>query len=346
MHIVCPLSFAPRRSVFAPKGVWSLVCISVLTIILILASKEIAPAASISAVDSRDGKTRIDLVGEIIPGDADTLKSVIQKANDANRMVVTIRLNSKGGNLVEGAVIADIVRKGKIATSVLGNSLCASACFIIFAAGNEKYAHYTAQIGVHGASDENGQETVQSSAATVGMARIVKELGVPASIVGKMVVTPPDQMVWLSVDDLRSMDTKMFGKPMQLPTDQPSTSQLQHSINPGTQATAPAVQPPNWSAIVDGAIRISSKQNNGKPNYVRGCQPEFKSCNSAILFKNNDGTDTMIKETEDLKGKIVEREICNFNKPGDVRTCLNWDKGTSHRDMKDPKGDWYKVSDE
>jgi hypothetical protein len=82
----------------------------------------------------------------------------------------------------------------------------------------------------HGVSDETGQETVQSNAATVAMARIVKELGVPATIVGKMVATPPDQLVWLTVDDLRSMDTKMFGKPMQLSTDQPTTSQLCNAL--------------------------------------------------------------------------------------------------------------------
>jgi hypothetical protein len=34
------------------------------------------------------------------------------------------------------------------------------------------------------------------------MARIVKELGVPPSIIGKMVVTPPSDMVWLNPDDL------------------------------------------------------------------------------------------------------------------------------------------------
>jgi hypothetical protein len=147
--------------------------LAVLATISVLASSEIAPAASISAVDSKDGKTRIDLVGEIVPGDANVLRSLIQKANDASRVVVTIRLNSQGGNLVESAIIADIVRKGKIATSIQNNSVCASGCFIIFAAGHEKYAHYTAQIGVHGASDEAGQETIQSNAATVGMARAV-----------------------------------------------------------------------------------------------------------------------------------------------------------------------------
>jgi hypothetical protein len=314
---------------------------------LLVGCAAIARAASISAVDSRDGKTRIDLAGEIVPGDSDTLKLAIQKANNANRVVVTIRLNSKGGNLLESANIADVVRKGKIATSVLSNSECASACFIIFAAGHEKFAHYTAQIGVHGASDENGRETTVSNAATVGMARIIKDLGVPASIVGKMVVTPPDQMVWLTVDDLRSMETKMFGKPMQLPTDQPSTSQLQPpiSLSPGAQANAPAKEP-TWKDLVDGAIRLSTQQHNGQVNYQRSCQPELKVCNSAILFRTKDGTDSMLRTAEDLTGKIIERELCSFNRHGDVRTCFDWDKNTSHRDMKNAKGDWYKVSDE
>src|SRR6185437_10016175 len=133
---------------------------------------------------------------------------------------VTIRLNSVGGNLLEAIKIADVVRKAKIATAVLSGATCASACFIIFAAGNEKYAHYTAALGVHGASEPNGEESVESGAATVSMARVVRELGVPASIIGKMVVTPPDQMVWLGPDELRSMGTNMLGKPSQLATEQ------------------------------------------------------------------------------------------------------------------------------
>jgi ATP-dependent protease ClpP protease subunit len=315
---------------------------------LVIGSGEFALGAAITAVDSKDGKTRLDLVGEITPGDADAVKFAIQKANNANRVVVTIRLNSSGGNLYESAVIADIVRKGKISTSVLSNFTCASGCFVIFAAGHEKFAHYTAQIGVHGASGEDGRETTQSNAATVGMARILREFGVPASIIGKMVVTPPEQMVWLTIDDLRSMETKMFGKPMQLPTDQPTTSQLQPPIklSPGAQANAPAKQMPTWSELVDGAIRLSARQNNGKADYGRICQPELKTCSTAIIFKTNDGTDSIIKVTEDLNGKIIEREICTFNKPGDVRSCWNWDTKRGHRDMKNERGDWYKVADE
>jgi hypothetical protein len=95
----------------------------------------------------------------------------------------------------------------------------------VFAGGSPKFASYGASVGVHGASDQTGQETVEAGAATVSMARIVKNLGVPAPIIGKMVVTPAEQIVWLTPDDLRSMGATMTGKPAQVPTDQSGTSQ-------------------------------------------------------------------------------------------------------------------------
>lgn len=74
------------------------------------------------------------------------------------------------------------VRFAKVATNVAGNATCASACFLVYAAGAAKFANYTAQVGVHGASDKQGEETVASGAATVSMARAAKELGVPSNL--------------------------------------------------------------------------------------------------------------------------------------------------------------------
>ena len=103
---------------------------------------------------SKDEKVIVTLAGEITEGDSDTLKTIIRKANDNGRLVSLVRLNSPGGSILEGVKLADIVRFGKIATSVIGTSQCASACFIVFAAGSEKHASYTASVGVHGVSDE------------------------------------------------------------------------------------------------------------------------------------------------------------------------------------------------
>jgi hypothetical protein len=136
-------------------------------------------AAEIKTLATKDARASISITGDLLPGDADAFSREVEQSNDAGKFVANVRLNSDGGNLLEGAKLADAVRFGKMSTNVGKVSTCASACFLIFATGSTKFASYGAQIGVHGASDENGQETVGSEAATVSMAKMAKDLGVP-----------------------------------------------------------------------------------------------------------------------------------------------------------------------
>jgi hypothetical protein len=71
-------------------------------------------------VATKDGRTIILLSGEIVEGEADTLKASIKTANDVGKLVSGVRLNSPGGNLVEGLKLADAVRFAKVATNVAG----------------------------------------------------------------------------------------------------------------------------------------------------------------------------------------------------------------------------------
>ena len=212
-----------------------------------------------------------------------------------------------GGNLLEGAKLADAIRYAKIASVVPNGATCASACFVAFAAGADKFASYSASIGVHGASDANGHESVASNAATVGMAKIVKELGVPADIIGRMVVTPPDQMVWLTPNNLRAMGTVLTGKPAQAQVaNSPSQLLLGRQV-------AQAPPPTTWDDIIKTAIVASATQHNGKPQFVRTCQPELKVCSMAIMFTGNDKKEYIVRTAEDSSGKLIAREICEFN---------------------------------
>ncbi|MBK3661891.1 ATP-dependent Clp protease proteolytic subunit [Bradyrhizobium diazoefficiens] len=312
-------------------------------------------AATFKSVATKDGKTIILLSGEISEGDADTLKAAIKSANDVGKLVSGVRLNSPGGNLLESLKLADVVRFAKVATNVAGNAICASACFLVYAAGATKFANYTAQVGVHGASDKQGDETTASNAATVSMARAAKDLGVPPAIIGRMVVTPPNAMVWLTPQDLQSMGTTMIGKPAQTPVSPTATATAESSVVPKqTQPDEPTqLQPqtksasqPSWPEFLDKVIKRSADQNNGKPYYTRGCQPEFKTCYDAVTVVASDGKLSMVKVTKDMKDKIIRREICSFNTSADIRTCYDWDDGTTHRDMKDSNGNWYKIADE
>jgi hypothetical protein len=316
--------------------------VGAIAVAMTLGAGTTAVAATFTKVPSKDGKTIVVLNGEIDKGDADSLKHLIKTESEAGRTVHAIRLNSAGGKLVEGIVLAAIVKSGKMATSILNEAKCASACFIVFAAGTEKFASYGALVGVHGASDKSGRE---SGDATVVMARVVKELGVPPGIIGKMVVTPPNKIVWLSADDLRSMGTKMTGTPDQAKQG-PAETVYAAPSQPDRAATATIKPLPNWADIVSLATKVSARQNNGTPRVRRACQPELKLCTMAILYVVQNGTERMVRVAEDLSGRIVKRELCEFNRFGDVRTCIDYDSGAKTRSMKNPKGDWIRVAND
>ena len=167
-------------------------------------SASVAAAAEIKSFNLNDGSVEISISGNIAPGDIDALRASIKAANDAGKLVTSLRLNSDGGNLLEAVRVADWVKSAKISTNVGQSATCASACFLIFAAGETKYANISARIGVHAAASEKG---VVSRAATTSMADVAKALDVPWSIIRRMINTPPGEVEWLSLADLRLMGT-------------------------------------------------------------------------------------------------------------------------------------------
>ena len=186
--------------VFCQRQKWGIGVCGLVNAALAL-SVSIAAAAEIKPFNLNDDRVEISISGDIGTGDADLLQARIKAANDAGKLVTSLRLHSHGGNLREGVLLAAVVKSAKISTNVGQSATCASACFLIFAAGETKNANISARIGVHGASDEG----VDSRAATRSMADVAKALDVPSLIIRRMVITPPSEMVWLSLVDLQSM---------------------------------------------------------------------------------------------------------------------------------------------
>jgi membrane-bound ClpP family serine protease len=81
-------------------------------------------SATLTSYVSKEGKVVVILNGEIAPGDTDQLEQIIKTANDSGKIVSGIRLNSLGGNLLEGAKLADAIRFAKIASIVPNGSTC------------------------------------------------------------------------------------------------------------------------------------------------------------------------------------------------------------------------------
>ena len=177
--------------------------------------------AELSSIALVDDAAVIALKGDISVGNTDAVETLMRTVNEGGRLVSALRLDSDGGSLVEAIKLADLVRRAKLPTIVAAGARCASACFIVFAAGVEKFASYDAKIGVHGVSDKFGRETEQTDAATIAMARIVSRFGVPPGIIGQMVTTSAQEIAWLTPQDLREMGVVMTGqRPLASPDHQ------------------------------------------------------------------------------------------------------------------------------
>jgi hypothetical protein len=132
-----------------------------------------------------------------------------------------LRLNSPGGQVWEALAMALMVRwVENMATVVQKDAKCESACFGLLAAGHRKYVDPVAdptQIGVHSIFQLMKQQGTSAffpkerEDLTIWAVRRLKTIGIPDSIIGKIVTTPPDQMKYLTVEDLQQMGVEVTG---------------------------------------------------------------------------------------------------------------------------------------
>jgi hypothetical protein len=302
---------------------------------VVVAGFLVAPAlsATITSLPGKHGGVIIQISGQVTPGDAGVFTSAVKLANAAGKVIESVQLNSTGGSLLEGVRLAGAIREAKISTAVGQGAVCASACFLIFAAGDPKFVGDGARIGVHKASEKGGRETTLSGAATESMAHFAKELGVPTSIISRMVKTPAKQIGWLDTQDLKSMGVSLVGLPAQ--TRQVATDGLSIEQVPASLST--------WNEFIDKVANLSAVQNDGKPAISRLCQLELDSCVLGLTYSLKDGRQGVAIVIQDVNGKALRREVCEFNNSSDVRSCVDWDSGAKHRDIRNVKGDWVQT---
>lgn len=161
-----------------------------------------APIASHAADITAQGDT-VTIKGPIVSGDESDLRHLLDEG------YARISLNSPGGLLLTGVAMADEIQAHHASVSVASGAICASACFLLFAAGEHRTYETGARIGVHSvtSSDHLGPD---DGDGTLAMARYAAHMGVPAGIVGEMVTTESTGIAWLSEDDLAGMGAATF----------------------------------------------------------------------------------------------------------------------------------------
>jgi hypothetical protein len=139
------------------------------------------------------------LRGHVTAGDYRRLKSAFQ-----NGSVVGLDIRSDGGSLEAGLDIAHVVRERGLA--VYASKKCNSVCAFILFAAKERYIGRRGKIGVHSVSNDRGKEDGDSVRVTVQVSRLLVRLGVPHSIIGKIVATPPAKITYLDNRDLAELN--------------------------------------------------------------------------------------------------------------------------------------------
>jgi hypothetical protein len=297
-----------------------------------------ARTASFSFNTAMDGGGTILMEGRIDQGDAGRLHALIDNARRSGRSLARVQLNSPGGNLGEGLKMATEIKGQRLATEVPKGATCASACFFVFAGGASKSVAADAKVGVHGAADLAGAETSSSEAATVLMARFAaQELKVPTGIIGKMVVTPPSSIIWLSREELQSLGA--------IETSEDFASSgvgaPRSSKRVANQAEASNIA---WSEMMSDALALSSSAHNGAPDLRENCRPELKICQTALFFNRSNGIKAMLRSTRDAKGTVVGRHYCEFKADETVWVCTNWDSLAVAREKESGEGAWRPIN--
>jgi hypothetical protein len=224
-----------------------------------------AHALQFVQVEASPTEILIGVRGPIVDGDVARLEQVLAAVPPLRRLL-GLAVDSPGGSVVEGERLATLIRARRLPVVILSNSACVSACFLLLAASPQRMAASDAVVGVHSAS-ENGEETGASLAVTTLMARDAANLGIPPSIIGKMVRTTPGHVEWLTRADLVSMDVTIFdddtpaaaplpspAKPLPVLPALPSTPARPQAIPPaGTPAGMPAGVPIGTGTKYEGA---------------------------------------------------------------------------------------------
>jgi hypothetical protein len=298
-------------------------------------------AAAIKDVPGKHGVV-IQLSGMIVPGDADALLNSVRRLEDGGKSIETVQLNSNGGNLGEAARLAAVIQQQRLSTAVTSGAVCASACFLAFAAGQPKFASRDARIGVHRAADKTGSETRSSAQATVLMGSFARGLGIPPEIVSRMLTTSPKTIAWLEPKELQLMAVKGLSEL--------GRSTLEAVTAPGTSTVS--IQPTKtnrekdseaWNTFIQSTIVLSAEQNNGHPIMRRLCNPEVGECVLGVAYAVPDGRQALAIAAQDAKGNVTRREVCENNTANDARDCINWDTGVKYREFKNSKGDWVQT---
>jgi hypothetical protein len=297
----------------------------------LILSATTATAAKIQTSDTGSVHA-IGVMGAITEGDSSTFSRVLESAmtkSRADKKPVMIFLDSGGGLVAEASRMAEDIKKSQPAVMVTKNGTCASACFLLYLTTPYKYAWHGARIGVHSVSVEGGVQNTGTKATTVDFARFAKANGAPDSVVGKLVTTAPDDIMFLSDNELRAMGTTFIDdentdqrQKMPQPTDNGSQSTT------GGDAQAQQVfeeQNRTFAKYWNEKLALSKAQHNGRVAYERRCAQN--GCSDVIAYFDKKRRYVEAWKRDPKPDGTEKKLVCREDRYYGQLTCADWHDG-------------------
>jgi hypothetical protein len=201
-------------------------------LLLLFASPNLATAAEFSTLcdlkQERDNGCTILMIGAVEKGDADRLAKALGTPAPYFGMYRGLVLDSPGGDVEEAFKVAVIVRKALLQTTTyrsgeLNFRTCASACFLIWAAG-AKREHYTSAtgfikgprrgipygLGLHRPHfSSSAYDSLDANSLAKEHQRLasrvtdyLRDEAIPASLIEEMMRRSSREILWLDISDL------------------------------------------------------------------------------------------------------------------------------------------------
>lgn len=146
------------------------------------------------------------LTGEIIKGD---YKKFLNEIKIRNSLPFNVYIKSPGGDANEAIKIGRVIRKAMIPTFIYEQ--CNSACFLIWAAGGERYTQGIFEVGLHRprydkeyfSSLSISEAEVEYEKLLTEITKYLKEMNIPEDVIKNMMATSSSEIYKIDAIKLR-----------------------------------------------------------------------------------------------------------------------------------------------
>jgi hypothetical protein len=140
--------------------------------------------------------------GEVLSGDGEAFLKILED----NPQISYLVINSNGGTVSDGMLIATAVHKSQLVTFVPRDGSCYSMCSVIFLSGYKQVLTINQHLGFHPSYIEWSDGTIEVDPQTSAqISWWFGKMGVPLKIVWEMMGTDPENMVTYTGLELNSM---------------------------------------------------------------------------------------------------------------------------------------------